>query len=91
MLLSYDYNFLFIHNPKVAGTSIATALRKSTLSQFQQFNYEIDLVLRKSLNRLNLLGKLDVRNPFYRDPSNKIFKKYKTIHVTPPTSQVSFR
>lgn len=74
---------MFIHNPKVAGTSLATALIKATLSKYQQFNYEIDLGVKKILNRFNLLGKVDISNPFYRDPSDEILKKYKTIHVTP--------
>jgi hypothetical protein len=39
MLISCKYNSLFIHNPKVALSSLEKSLRKIILNDWECFNY----------------------------------------------------
>ena len=51
MIISYTHNFIFIHNPKVAGSSITQAFMKYALKDSPKNEY-----FGKIMNRFGILG-----------------------------------
>lgn len=75
MLISYKHNFLFIHNPKVAGCTIEETLRKTIFTNSEFLNYKIDWACQRINFRLK--NRINLRNPFYNDPVKWIYDSFK--------------
>ena len=74
MLISDKNNFLFILNPKVAGSSLEKTLRKNILNDWEYFNYKIDWVLGRINFRLG--NKVNLRNYLYSDPMDWVYDSF---------------
>lgn len=83
MLISTKYSFLFIHIPKVAGSSIENSLREATLSDSEKMHWQIDSILKKLNYRIKFYSGFDLNiyNPFFYDPWQPIYDKLKTRHA----------
>jgi hypothetical protein len=74
MLVSDRYKFIFIHIPKVAGTSVQHGLHESICSPWELANWRIEWFLRRVNSYLIPLShqKLCLSNPLYDEKNNSI-------------------
>lgn len=74
MLVSDQYKFIFIHIPKVAGTSVQRGLNESICNPWELANWRIEWFLRRINSYLIPLSnqKVCLANPLYNENSNSI-------------------
>jgi hypothetical protein len=74
MLVSDQYRFIFVHIPKVAGTSIQQGLRESIYNNWELGNWEIEWFLRRINSYLIPLSKnkICLGNPLYNETHNSL-------------------
>jgi Sulfotransferase family len=74
VLVSDRYKFIFIHIPKVAGTSIQQGLHDSICNDWELVNWQIEWFLRRINSYLIPLSnsKICLSNPLYNERNNSI-------------------
>lgn len=74
MLVSDRYKFIFIHIPKVAGTSIQHGLRKSIYTNWELMNFKVEHFLMRVNSYILPLSKnkIYITNPFYNENYNSL-------------------
>jgi hypothetical protein len=81
MLVSDQYKFIFIHIPKVAGTSVQHGLNESICNPWELANWRIEWFLRRINSYLIPLSnqKVCLANPLDNEKSNIIKNPKKTM------------
>jgi hypothetical protein len=74
MLVSDQYKLIFIHIPKVAGTSIQHGLHQSICNNWELGNWQVEWFLRRINSYLIPLSKnrIYLSNPLYNESNNSV-------------------